>query len=83
VHKGGQPVPLTPREYELLVALASNPGRTFTRAELIQSAFGHDYDAFDRTVDSHIKNLRGKIEDEPARPRYVCTVHGVGYRLGP
>lgn len=83
VSRAGQALALTPREYELLLAFASNPGRTFTREELISRAFGDEYGAYDRTVDSHIKNLRAKIEPEPRRPRYIATVHGVGYRLGP
>lgn len=78
----GQPVPLTPKEFRLLSALARAPGRAFTRAELLARAFGADYDGLDRTVDVHLMNLRRKIEPDPARPIYVQTVYGVGYRFG-
>jgi DNA-binding response OmpR family regulator len=76
----GEFVPLTPTEFRLLAALASAPGRAFTREELVARAFGPDFDGFDRTVDVHITNIRRKLE--PARePQYVVTVHGVGYKL--
>jgi two-component system, OmpR family, alkaline phosphatase synthesis response regulator PhoP len=76
----GKPVSLTPTEYRLLEALARQPGRVFTRDELVARAFGPDYAGYDRTVDVHITNLRRKIE--PGRePRYLLTVHGVGYKL--
>ena len=73
---------LTPREFKLLETLARTPGRTFTRLELLDRAFGLDYEGMDRTVDVHIRNLRKKIEPDPAQPRYVQTVYGVGYRFG-
>jgi len=77
---GGRVVALTPTEFRLLEALARQPGRVFTRDELVARAFGPDYDGLDRTVDVHITNLRKKLE--PGRePRYVLTSHGVGYRL--
>jgi DNA-binding response OmpR family regulator len=76
----GRPVPLTPTEYRLLEALARQPGRVFTRDELVARAYGPDYAGYDRTIDVHITNLRRKIE--PGRdPRYLVTVHGVGYKL--
>ncbi len=76
----GRPVPLTPTEYRLLEALARQPGRVFTRDELVARAFGPDYSGYDRTIDVHITNLRRKIE--PGRePCYLLTVHGVGYKL--
>ena len=76
----GTLVSLTPTEYRLLEALARQPGRVFTRDELVARAFGPDYDGYDRTIDVHITNLRRKIE--PGRePRYLLTVHGVGYKL--
>ena len=62
--------------------LAQQPGRVFSRDQIIENAFGDDYDGFDRTVDVHIANLRRKIEPDGKRPRYVQTVHGVGYRFG-
>jgi DNA-binding response OmpR family regulator len=76
----GVAVPLTPTEFRLLEALARVPGRTFTRDELVARAFGPDYDGLDRTVDTHITNLRKKLERSGC-PRLVATVHGVGYRL--
>jgi two-component system, OmpR family, alkaline phosphatase synthesis response regulator PhoP len=72
---------LTPTEFDLLRLLMQNPGRAFTRGELIEKTVGHGYEGLDRTVDSHIKNLRKKIEADPARPEYLETVFGVGYRL--
>ncbi|TYQ15136.1 UNVERIFIED_CONTAM: DNA-binding response OmpR family regulator [Acetivibrio alkalicellulosi] len=80
--KNGTHVNLTPNEYKILTTLASYPGKTFTREELICMALGEDFDGFDRTIDSHIKNLRHKIENDPRAPRYILTVHGVGYRFG-
>jgi DNA-binding response OmpR family regulator len=76
-----RPVDLTPNEYKLLLALASYPGRAYSRFELINRVQGYDYDGDERTIDVHVKNLRKKIEPDPARPRYVETVTGVGYRL--
>jgi DNA-binding response OmpR family regulator len=77
----GRPVELTPSEFKLLHALARSPGRVFSRFELINRVQGHDYEGYERTIDAHVKNLRRKIEPDAARPRYVQTVHGVGYRL--
>jgi DNA-binding response OmpR family regulator len=77
----GQRVELTPSEFKLLLALARSPGRVFSRFELINRVQGHDYDGYERTIDAHVKNLRRKIEPDAARPRWVQTVHGVGYRL--
>ena len=77
----GRPVSLTPTEFRLLETLIKSPGRAFSRADLLDRAFGYDYDGVERTVDVHIMNLRRKIEPEPARPRYVATVAGVGYRF--
>jgi two-component system alkaline phosphatase synthesis response regulator PhoP len=79
---GGQPVSLTSTEFDLLAVLARSPGRSFTRAQLIDLVYNVAYDGFDRAVDSHIKNLRHKIEPDPRQPRYILTVYGVGYRLG-
>ena len=73
-------VELTRTEFELLAALAAEPGRAFNRAQLINS-LDMDYVISDRTIDSHIKNLRSKIEPDPRNPRYVLTVYGVGYKL--
>ncbi len=78
----GRPVELTPTEWALLVALASVPGRVFSRAELINRLRGYEFDGYERTVDSHVKNLRRKIELDPHEPVIVETVLGAGYRLG-
>lgn len=80
--KKGQQLTLTPSEFRILSSLMKYPQKIFTRDELIDIAFGADFDGFERTVDSHIKNLRGKIEDNTAEPRYILTVRGVGYRFG-
>lgn len=77
----GAPVTLTPSEYSILLALASHPGKTFTRDELIQLALKDDFEGYDRVIDTHIKNLRQKIEPDAKLPRYLVTVHGVGYRF--
>lgn len=73
---------LTPNEYKILLTMAKYPNKTFTREEIISMALGDDFEGFDRTVDTHIKNLRQKIEDDPKEPKYLLTVHGIGYKLG-
>ena len=78
----GEPVELTPTEWGVLLALAAQPGRVCSRYELINRVRGYEFDGYERTVDSHVKNLRRKIEADPARPIVVQTVTGVGYRLG-
>jgi len=82
VKKRGKEANLTPNEFRILSALIKYPGRVFSRDKLIDSAFGEDFDGYDRSVDSHIKNLRQKIETDPKNPVYIQTVHGVGYRFG-
>ncbi len=83
VRRGGEAVPVTATELRLLEALASSPGRVFTRAELADRAFGHDRDALDRTIDVHVMNLRRKLEpDRSRRSSVIETVFGTGYRLG-
>jgi DNA-binding response OmpR family regulator len=77
----GQPVDLTPTEFQLLVVLMSQAGYVLTRSELIRKGLGADYEGIDRTLDSHIRNLRQKIEKDPKKPIYIQTVYGVGYRL--
>ncbi|MBP7693922.1 MAG: response regulator transcription factor [Anaerolineales bacterium] len=77
----GAAVDLTPTEFALLRTLLEAPNHAFTRSELIEKALGYMYEGFERTLDSHIKNLRRKIEADPAQPRYIETVFGVGYRL--
>jgi DNA-binding response OmpR family regulator len=77
----GTPVDVTPAEFRILACLCEQPGRVFTRQRLLEDAFGFDHEVLDRTVDVHIMNLRRKIEPDPAKPTYVQTVHGVGYKL--
>lgn len=78
----GRKPDLTPTEFRLLSMLADSPGRPFTRDQIIDVVFGYDFDGFDRTVDVHVANLRRKIEPDGKKPRYIQTVHGVGYRFG-
>lgn len=82
VKKDGIPVSLTPNEFKIISALAQHPNKVFTREELIASAMGDDFEGFDRIIDSHIKNIRQKIEADSKTPRYILTVHGVGYKFG-
>ncbi len=82
VTKGKEEVKLTPNEYKILITLIKYPNKVFTRDELIASAFGDEFEGYDRTIDSHIKNLRQKIESDPKKPVYVKTIHGVGYKFG-
>ena len=77
----GKPLNLTPVEFKLLGVLVKEPGRVFSRAQIIEKALGHDFDGFDRTIDVHILNLRRKIEPDPRHPRYIKTVYGAGYKL--
>jgi DNA-binding response OmpR family regulator len=81
VSLGDRLINLTPTEFRVLEALAREPGRAFSRSELLDRAFGHDYEGIERTVDVHVMNLRRKIELEPSKPRYIGTVPGVGYRF--
>ena len=78
---GERRVPLTPTEFKLLKVLATEPGRAFSRTELIDQVLGSGYEGFERTIDAHVKNLRRKIEPDPSHPRYLQAVFGVGYRL--
>jgi two-component system alkaline phosphatase synthesis response regulator PhoP len=77
----GKPLNLTTVEFKLLAALVKEPGRVFSRAQLIENALGHDFEGFDRTIDVHILNLRRKLEPDPSHPKYVKTVYGAGYKL--
>jgi len=77
----GRPVELTVTEFELLVVLARNPGRVFTRLELLDRVQGYAFEGYERTVDAHVKNLRQKIEPDARNPRYLLTVYGVGYKF--
>ncbi len=76
-----RPLNLTEVEFKLLGVLAKEPGRVFSRAELIEKALGHSFEGFDRTIDVHILNLRRKLETNPSHPRYIKTVYGAGYKL--
>ena len=81
VRANEQVVNLTPTEFRLLEVLVKEPGRAFSRLDLLEQAFGYDYEGLERTIDVHIMNLRKKIEPEPGHPRYVVTVPGLGYRF--
>lgn len=81
VKVNGQAVELTPSEFSLLQTMLENPGFVFTRSELIERGLGQAYIGMDRTLDSHIKNLRRKIEPDPKNPTFIQTVYGIGYRL--
>lgn len=81
VQRSGQPLELTPTEFGLLAALAAQPGRAFSRLQLLEASQGAAYEGYERTVDAHIKNLRAKIEPDPKNPQYIETVFGVGYRF--
>jgi DNA-binding response OmpR family regulator len=81
VLRDGTPIDLTPTEFQLLAALAQKPGRIFTRAQLLDAVRGTDIDSFERAIDTHIKNIRRKIEPDSRRPRYIFTVYGMGYKF--
>jgi DNA-binding response OmpR family regulator len=76
-----RPVDLTPTEFQLLATLARQPGRVFTRGQLLDAIHGVALESYERAIDAHVKNLRKKLEPDPRHPRYVLTVHGVGYRF--
>ena len=77
----GRSIDLTPTEFTLLATLARQPGRIFTRSQLLDALHGVAFESYERAIDSHIKNLRRKLEPDPRQPRFVLTVYGVGYRL--
>jgi DNA-binding response OmpR family regulator len=81
VEVAGRTVELTPTEFQLLVSLARQPGRIFTRSQLLDAVHGVAFESYERAIDAHVKNLRRKLEPDPSRPRYVQTVYGVGYRF--
>ncbi|MCL5110460.1 MAG: response regulator transcription factor [Chloroflexi bacterium] len=81
VRRGGEPLALTPTEFSLLEALASSPGRVFSRLQLLERVQGEAYEGYERAIDSHVKNLRQKVEPDPRKPRYVLTVFGIGYKF--
>jgi DNA-binding response OmpR family regulator len=78
---GGRRVDLTPTEFQLLATLARQPGRVFTRAQLLDALHGVAFESYERAIDAHVKNLRRKIEPQPRAPRYLLTAFGVGYRF--
>jgi DNA-binding response OmpR family regulator len=78
---GGRPVELTPTEFQLLAVLVREPGRVFTRSQLLDAVHGVAFESYERAIDAHVKNIRKKLEPTPGRPRYLLTVHGVGYRF--
>jgi len=77
----GRVVELTATEFEILATMAREPGRVFTRAQLLDAVHGVAFESYERAIDAHIKNIRRKLEPDPARPRFVQTVYGVGYRI--
>lgn len=81
VHRDNEAIDLTPMEFDLLKVMAENPGRVYSRMQLLDMTQGEAYEGYERTVDSHIKNLRKKIEPDPNTPKYITTVYGVGYKL--
>jgi two-component system alkaline phosphatase synthesis response regulator PhoP len=76
-----RPLNLTPIEFRLLAAFVKEPGRVFSRAQIIEKALGYDFDGFDRTIDVHILKLRRKLEPNPRRPKFIKTIYGAGYKL--
>jgi len=81
VSRTGVDVSLTPKEFRLLLTLAQHPGQVLSRATLAEKAFGYHYEGLERTVDTHIFNIRRKLEPIPSDPQYILTVFGVGYRF--
>jgi two-component system alkaline phosphatase synthesis response regulator PhoP len=81
LNQAGEVIDLTPTEFSLLSTLAGQPGRAFSRLQLLEAAQGIAYEGYERTIDAHIKNLRAKIEPDPKKPKYIETVFGIGYRF--
>ncbi len=81
VTRGGDPVDLTATEFSLLASMARQPGRVFTRSQLLDAIHGVAFESYERAIDAHVKNIRRKLEHDPRSPRYLLTVYGVGYRL--
>jgi len=78
---GGEELDLTASEFKLLTTLSRYPGRVYSRMELVEKVLGYDFEGYERTIDSHVKNLRAKLDDDPKEPTFIYTVHGVGYRF--
>jgi DNA-binding response OmpR family regulator len=83
VKKQGEVVGLTTNEFKVLTILLTNPGQVFSREQLVEKAFGVDYEGYDRTVDTYVKNIRHKIEENPKEPKYLTTIYGMGYKFVP
>jgi DNA-binding response OmpR family regulator len=81
VHRGDELVELTPIEFDILRTLAEHPGRVYSRMQLLDRLHGDAYEGYERTIDSHVKNLRKKLEPDLENPKYILTVYGVGYKL--
>lgn len=81
VYVAGQPVSLTPTEFKILSILASYPGRVYSRLQLVDAVLGESYEGYERSIDTHVSNIRRKIEKDPGEPKYIRTVYGVGYKL--
>jgi DNA-binding response OmpR family regulator len=81
VSVGGRTIDLTPTEFQLMATLIREPGRVFTRSQLLDAVHGVAFESYERAIDAHVKNIRKKIESSPGRPTYLLTVHGVGYRF--
>ena len=77
----GRPIDLTPTEFSIVSTMARDPGRVFTRSQLLDAVHGIAIESYERAIDAHVKNIRRKLEPDPARPRYLLTVYGVGYRV--
>lgn len=83
IKKQGDVVSLTTNEFKILKVLLANPEAVFSREQLVEKAFGIDYEGYDRTIDTHIKNIRHKIEENPKEPKYIITIYGMGYKFIP
>ena len=81
VEVDGRPIELTPTEFQILATLAREPGRIFTRSQLLDAVHGVAFESYERAIDTHVKNIRRKLEPDPREPRHVLTVYGVGYRF--
>jgi two-component system OmpR family response regulator len=81
VRVDGRELTLTPSEFKILSLLAQNPGRVFTRSQILDAVSGDPYDGYERSIDTHISNLRRKIEREPGEPEFILTVYGLGYKF--
>jgi two-component system alkaline phosphatase synthesis response regulator PhoP len=81
VLRAGEPVELTHLQFKILVILAKHPGQAFSRSQFINRLYGHEFEGYDRSIDAHIKNLRQRLERDPANPIYISTVYGVGYKF--